>query len=94
MSALWREKKGGPFSLDDRVKGRWPEQSQTVGDQCEVLRDGVAVINHCRDKSLDPFLTSSDILKSQASFLERKDVNLERLNLNWTPERGKEGYRH
>lgn len=33
MCRLWKDKEGGPFSSDSRVKGRWLEQSQIVGDQ-------------------------------------------------------------
>lgn len=51
--------------MDSRVKGRWPEKTQTVG--CElVLRDGVALINLYRN--LKVFLPSP-VTRSQNSSL-------------------------
>lgn len=48
MSRLSENKEGEPFSLDSRVKGRRPEQTQTGA--CELaLRDGVDMINLCWD---------------------------------------------
>ena len=65
MNRLWEDKEGGPFSLDSRVKGRWPEQTQTAGPQ------GWGGPNKPLQgpKSI-PSLTSYKITKFQSSFLE------------------------
>lgn len=59
-------KGGEPFGLDSRVKGRCPEQTQTAGSE---LSPRVRIDFHRESKST-PFLPSSKITKSQASFLE------------------------
>lgn len=51
--------------MDSRVKGRWPEQTQTVGREL-ALRDGVALTNLYRN--LKVFLPSP-VTRSQNSSL-------------------------
>lgn len=52
----WEDKEGGPFCLDSRVKGRWPEHRGTIGDAL-ALGCGVAMVS--LGKALIIFFPSS-----------------------------------